>query len=401
MIKDTINNMAKNLYARKDSKALDYLANYFINDKKKQLTFHHYNLMNEEIKDELYDEFDKIFSMHSDQEHWFYVKKFEKRYAGYLGKRYAVGTSSGATALQLSLLVSGIREGDEVITVPNTFIATALAISSIGAKPVFIDISKENYNMDPVLIENAITSKTKAIIPVHLYGNPCDMDAIRKVSQAYNLSIIEDCCQAHGAMYHSKKVPFTDIGCFSFNTSKILGGMGNGGMILSNDYKIKDMVEAMIELESNSRSVSLNKIPTAKLDIIQAAILNVKLNHLHAWVIKRRENATVYNELLQEYNVICPQETNNAKSVYSSYVIRSINRDRLKNYLNNNHIETNIEYKVPIHLTKAFINLGYHTGNFPVTEKICKEMLSLPISPFLTEIQIGRISKLIIQFFRN
>jgi dTDP-4-amino-4,6-dideoxygalactose transaminase len=401
MINNALANYAKHLYARKNSKILDYLAHSFINDKKKQLAFHHYELMNAEIKGELLEEINNIFSMHSDQEHWFYIKNFEKRCARYFTKRYAIGTSSGTTALQLSLLSQGIGKGDEVITVPNTYIATALAISSIDAKPVFVDISNATYNMDPSLLSDAISSRTKAIIPVHLYGNPCEMLEIKKIAKEHNLPIIEDCCQAHGAEYLSNKVPYTSTGCFSFNTSKILGGIGNGGMILTNDYKIKDTIESMTELESNSKSVSLNKIPTSKLDIIQAAILHVKLNHLSDWIVKRRKNAALYKGMLNDCGVILPQETKHSMHVYSSFVIRSGKRDKLKSFMEKNKIETNIEFRNPLHLTKPFESLGYQNGDFPNTEKISQEILSLPISSFLSEEHIQRISKLIVQFNRH
>ena len=338
----------------------------------------------------------KIMKFENDYEFWLYVSKFEKMFAKYSSVKYALGTHSGTAALQLSLIACGIGDRDEVITVPNTYIATALAISNVGARPVFVDIDEETYNIDINKIEEAITDKTKAIIPVHLYGNPAEMKRIMRLAKKYNLKVIEDACQAHGAEYSGKKVgSIGDAGCFSFFTSKNLSCLGNGGMIATDSRKISEMIRILRDPEANSPHLLLSKRTPCYLDAIQVAFLKPKLKYLDKWNELRRRKAKIYSELLSDTDIITPVETKKAKHVYFTYVIRTKRRDKLRRFLHRKGIETWIEYETPIHLTKTFKYLGYKKGDFPVTERVSQEILSLPISPFLKDEEIVKICKTI------
>ncbi len=324
-----------------------------------------------------------------------FVEQFENEYAEFCDCSYAVGNGSGTEALWLALLALGVGPGDEVITAVNTFIATAEAISYSGATPVFVDIDDKTYNIDPGLIEQAITSKTKAIIPVHLYGQMADMDPIMDIAKANNLYVIEDSSQSHGAEYKGKRAgSIGDIGCFSFYPGKNLGAYGEAGACVTSN---QEWATKMTKYRDHGQSkkyyhdyVGWN----ARMDGFQGAVLNVKLKHLPQWTEMRRTNAETYSSLLQDVNdIILPYEADSNKHVYHIYSIRHTNRDYLLEQLRERGINCALHYPVPLHLQKAYAFLGYNKGAFPVAEKCVDEQLSLPMFPELTREQIEFVAK--------
>ncbi len=330
------------------------------------------------------------------------VEKFEQEFADYCETKYCVGVASGTDALILCLKALDIGTGDEIITVPNTFIATAFAISAVGAKPVFVDCDKETYNINIDKIEEKITSKTKAIIPVHLYGQPADMDPILKLAKKYNLFIIEDACQAHGARYKGKRVGgFGDINAFSFYPGKNLGAYGDGGAITTDNENLAKKIRMLRNYGQEVKYHHLIKGTNSRLDAIQAAVLRIKLKYLDEWNQKRREHAQKYNELLSNINVNIelPKQLENVESVYHLYVIRVKKRNELLKYLVDKEIFAGVHYPVSIHLQPAYKNLNYKKGDFPITEKYCKEIISLPMFPDLKEEEIEYICKEIERFY--
>ena len=354
-----------------------------------------YDRMNREIRKEVLIQLNKILAFKSNYDFWSYEREFGKKFAKYCCNKFGIGTNSGTAALQFALISSGIKENDEVITVPNTFVASALAISNIGARPVFVDINPETYTIDISQIEEAMTENTKAIMPVHLFGQVCDMKSIGKIARKHGLKIVEDCAQAHGAAYKNKKVPTEGLGCFSFFTSKILGGLGNGGIIVTNDRKIRRSAEILRDPLANDSLLILSKRTPCYLDSVQIAFLNAKLPFLEKWIEKRRNNAKLYNEILEKTDIIIPVEEKKTKHCYHSYIIRTKKRDKLKRFLFKHRIETRIEYELPIHLTKSFQYLGYKEGNFPIVEQCNRDTLSLPINQFLKEYEITKVASLI------
>ncbi len=318
------------------------------------------------------------------------VKSFEEEYAAFCNAKHCISLSSGTSSLSLALRAAGIKEGDEVITVPNTFIATALAISELGAKPVFIDIDKDSYNMDPGMIESALTEKTKAILPVHLYGQSADMDPIIEVAEKHNLKVIEDCCQAQGAEYKSKKVPAGTIGCFSFYPGKNLGAFGDAGALVTDDAEIAEKITMLRDYGQKVKYHHLIKGTNSRLDSIQAAVLRVKLKHLEKWNNMRKNNAKLYDELLNGI-VVTPIEKDYAKHIYHLYVVRTDKRDELLNKLKDEGIYCGIHYPIPIHMQKAYEDLGIKEGAFPITEKYANEIISLPMFPELKDEEIKYI----------
>lgn len=319
-----------------------------------------------------------------------YVEKFEKEFAEFCGCRYAVGTSNGTSALWMSLLGLGIGPGDEVITVPNTFIATAEAISFSGAKPVFVDVDEQSYTMDPRLLERAINPRTKAIIPVHLFGQPADMDPILEVAKRHRLAVIEDACQAHGALYRGRSVgSIGAAACFSFYPGKNLGAYGEAGAVVTNDAELAEKIRTLRD-HGQLRKYYHKVIGwNGRMDGLQGAVLSVKLAYLPAWNEARRRNAGVYACLLADREeIILPREMDYARHVYHLFVIRTRCRDDLKGYLAEKGIECGIHYPVPIHLQEAYRHIGIKKGAFPVAEKCAEEFLSLPMYPELTKKQI-------------
>ena len=362
---------------------------------KKMISFNNYDRQHLEIRENVNSELNKILNFRSDYEFWFYERKFEKDFAKYCRKKFGIGVASGTAALQLALIAYGIKSGDEVITVPYTFIATSLAISNVGAKPVFVDIDTKTYTIDISKIEDVITKKTKAILPVHLYGHPCKIDEIIKMAKKYELKIIEDCAQAYGSEYKNEKVPFSSTGCFSFHISKILGGFGNGGIIVTDCKEIDKKVRILKDPEANEEFLRESRRTPCELDAIQIAFLKAKLPSLAKWIEKKREIAHIYNEELEGTKIITPIEDKNVKHSYFRYVIRSNKRNALQRFLFRKGVETRVDYDLPIYLTKTFKYLGYRKGDFPVAEKCSNEVLSLPINPFLKEGEISKIIRLV------
>lgn len=341
----------------------------------------------EDIKDEVKASIDKVmrsgaFIVGED------VGFFEREFAEYCGVKYGIGVNSGTDALFIGCLACGIGSGDEVITMPYTYIATALGISMTGATPVFVDIDEKTYNIDVSKIEKAITKKTKAILPVHLYGHPADMDPIMNIAKKHKLKVIEDCAQAHGALYKNKKVGgFGNAGCFSFYPTKNLGAFGDGGMVLTNSERIRDKALLFRDYGRKGRYEHVLKGYNSRLDTLQAAILRVKLKHLDEWDDRRRENAAFYTKLFKEkgVDIILPYEADYARHVYHLYAVRLKNRKAVMEGLAERGVRTLIHYPIPIHLQEAYKDLGYKKGDFPISEKCCEEILTLPMYPELPE----------------
>jgi dTDP-4-amino-4,6-dideoxygalactose transaminase len=330
------------------------------------------------------------------------VRTFEKDFAQYCGVQYAIGVDSGTSAIELALRAYDIGAGDEVITVANTFIATALAISYTGAIPVLIDIDPQTYNMDIGTLEKAITKRTKAIIPVHLYGQPADMDPILEIAQQHELIVIEDACQAHGAKYKGKRVgSLGHAAAFSFYPAKNLGAYGDGGMVITNDEAVASLIQKFRDYGQSEKYHHVIKGYNRRLDALQAAVLRVKLKYLDKWNAARRRHAKQYSELLDQSWVILPWEADYAESVYHLYVIRVKNRDDLRKYLHDKGVSTGIHYPVPIHLQPAYWDLGYEKGSFPITEEYANQILSLPMYAELKNKQIEVVTETICDYTAN
>lgn len=322
-----------------------------------------------------------------------YVEQFEEQFADYCTCRYGVGVGSGTEALWLTLLALGIGKGDEVITVSNTFIATAEAISFCGATPVFVDIDEVYCNMAPHLIENAVTEKTKAVIPVHLYGQTADMGPITEVAHKHGLHVIEDACQAHGAEYEGEKAGSLGIaGCFSFYPGKNLGAYGEAGAVVTNDAELAEKIRFLRDHGQPQKYYHRMIGWNARMDGIQGAVLTVKLNYLDQWNNLRRQNAALYKHLLDAADgILLPEEADNRKHVYHLFPIRLPYRDERLSDLKAKGIHCAIHYPVPIHLQDAYNYLGLKAGAFPVTEKAAEEVLSLPMFPELTAPMIEQV----------
>ena len=320
------------------------------------------------------------------------VLAFEREFASYLGVAHAVGVGSGTEALHLALAACGIGEGDEVITVAHTAVATVAAIELAGATPVFIDIEPDFFTLDPSKLEAAITSRTKAIIPVHIYGQPADLDAITSVAARYGLRVIEDCAQAHGATYRDRRVgTYGDIACFSFYPTKNLGAIGDGGAVMTNDPELADKVRYLREYGWVERNVSTIRGWNSRLDELQAAILRVKLQFLDADNDQRRRIADLYDDLLAESDLIVPLRRAEATHVFHLYVVRSGERDNLMTRLRGAGVGAMVHYPVPVHLQPAYAGRVPGSDNLPNTERAAKEILSLPIYPELTDTEVHKV----------
>jgi dTDP-4-amino-4,6-dideoxygalactose transaminase len=332
------------------------------------------------------------------------VEQFEREMGERLGCRYAFGCASGSDALVLALMALGIGVGDEVITTPFTFVATAGSIARLGARPVFVDIDPDTYNLNPGQIKPAITLRTKAIIPVHLFGRAALMDEITAIAKTNGLAVIEDAAQAIGTDYHGRFAGnIGDLGCFSFFPSKNLGGAGDGGMVSTNDPKLADRLKLLRLHGSRSKYqyeiLGLN----SRLDTLQAAVLRVKLGHLDEWTMARRRNAVRYRGLFAQAHledlVRLPVDPPGSRHVYNQFVIRTRQRDQLRNYLQRAGIPTEIYYPMPLHLQPAFRYLAYQSGDFPNAESASRSVLALPIFPELTEAQQEAVVTAISDFF--
>jgi dTDP-4-amino-4,6-dideoxygalactose transaminase len=331
---------------------------------------------------------------------WFVLGKnvsaFESEFAAYCGAAFAIGVGNGTDALQLALMACDIGPGDEVITAPNSATFTALAISAVGAKPVFVDIHPDTYNMDPQKLEAALGSHTKAIMPVHLYGQPADMDPVLAVARKHNLFVIEDAAQAHGALYRGQPVgTLGDIGCFSFYPSKNLGAFGDGGIVTTNRPQVADKVRMLRHGGQKSRYDHQLLGINSRLDELQAAVLRVKLPYLDKWNDRRRHIAALYTALLGDSKVEPPLEMPHSKHVYHLYVIRCQDRKGLQRYLAEHGVETAIHYPTPIHLQGAYRWLNLTRGAFPFAERYAEEVLSLPVYPELTDTKVREIANYI------
>lgn len=313
------------------------------------------------------------------------IKAFEAEFARVSGARYGVGASSGTTALQLALKALGIGPGDEVITVPNTFIATTEAIGHSGARIVFADIDERTYNIDPSRLEAAITPRTKAVIGVHLYGQPCDIAAVDAVARKHGLKVIYDAAQAHLSEFGGEPIGrFGDVSCYSFYPGKNLGAYGDGGIVLTNTEELRRQMFMLADHGRLDKYEHLMEGFNFRLSEIQAAILNVKLRYLPEWTESRRRCAAQYDELLADLSLTPPYCDERCRHVYHLYVIRVANRDAVKSYLNERGIGAGIHYPLCLHLQQAYTHLGYKPGDFPVAERCAAEILSLPMFPELT-----------------
>jgi dTDP-4-amino-4,6-dideoxygalactose transaminase len=328
------------------------------------------------------------------------VVQFEKDFARFCGAQHGIAFNSGTSALHVALLLLNIGPGDEVISTPFTFVATSWAISYVGAKPVYVDIEDATFNLDPRLVEKAITPRTRAILPVHLYGHPCDLNPLLEISRRHNLPLVEDAAQAHGARYRGKVVgTFGSMSCFSFYPGKNLGAYGEGGALVTNNDAFGARARSLREHGSTQRYYHDEVGFNYRMEGIQGAVLGVKLKHLQGWTQERRRVAGRYHTLLADTPLQLPKEADYAESAYHLYVVRHPRRDELKQFLETNRIGCALHYPLPLHLQKCYAKLGYKPGDFPVSEKAGRECLSLPIYAELAEPQIQRVSDVIHEFF--
>ena len=331
------------------------------------------------------------------------AKKFEEDFAKMHDVKHAIGLSTGTDALHVALWAIGIKPGDEVIVPVNTYIATSESVSLCGAKPVFVDHDEKTYNIDVNKIEAAITKNTKAIIPVHLYGQPAEMDAIMDIAKKHNLYVIEDCSQAHLAAYKGKKIGgFGIIGTFSFYPGKNLGAYGEGGGVTTNDDTLYRNMYLFRQHGSIEKYVHEIEGHNYRLEEIQAGVLNVKMKYIEKWTESRRSNAKLYSKTLASMNipeVVTPYHPEHVNPVYHLYIIRAKNRDGLMKYLNDKGVQTGLHYPMPLHRQKAYSYLNYKNGDFPVAEKGCSEILSIPMFPEMTEEQVNYVCSTIKNFY--
>jgi dTDP-4-amino-4,6-dideoxygalactose transaminase len=334
------------------------------------------------------------------------VETFERAFAEYVGAEFCVGVSNGTAAIQLALQACGVGHGDEVIVPANTFFATAEAVSTANATPVFVDCDADSSNIDASKIEAAITGRTRAIIPVHLYGQPADLDPIFRVAERHNLIVIEDAAQAHGARYKGRRVgPLGRAGCFSFYPGKNLGAYGEGGAVVTNDREVARRLRLLRDHGSEQKYRHELVGYNFRLEGIQGAVLGVKLQYLDRWNELRREHATRYRELLAPHvdagSLKLQSEMPYAESVYHLFVIQTDARDSLQRFLSSAGVQTGIHYPVPVHMQPAYASLGHKEGDFPVAESQARRLLSLPMFAELTERQIAYVSDALGDFFAD
>jgi dTDP-4-amino-4,6-dideoxygalactose transaminase len=322
------------------------------------------------------------------------VAAFESEFAAYCGVTHGVGVNTGTSALHLALLAAGVGPGDEVITVPFTFVATVSAIDYTGAKAVFVDIDPRTFTIDVAAIESAITERTKAILPVHLYGQPADMDPILEIARRRRLIVIEDACQAHGARYKGRRVgSLGEMGCFSFYPGKNLGAYGEGGMVTTERADYARTIRMLRDWGAEKKYEHVLKGYNFRMEAIQGAVLRVKLRHLETWTKARSRSAARYAALLEGSGIATPRVMLYASHAWHLYVIRSPERQRWQEALAAQGIQTGIHYPAPIHLLPAFADLGYRRGAFPHAERAAEEVLSLPMFPELTEAQCALVAR--------
>ncbi len=358
------------------------------------------------LKTEIFDKWEELY----DRTEFVYGKtgkEFEKDFAKYTGQKYAIALDSGTSAVEISLRAAGISEGDEVITVANTFIATVAPIHFVGAKPVFVDINPQTLNIDINKIEEKITSKTKAILPVYLYGQPVEMQRINEIANKHNLIVIADSAQAIGSRikqndYWKSSAQFADISAFSFYPGKNLGACGEGGAIVTDNKDYAEFATLFRDHGMDEKYVHQILGRNHRMHALQAAALKVKLNYIDEWNEKRRELAEIYiNELKDIENVEFQHTPQNIEPVYHLFVVLVKNRETFRKYLSDNGIGTSLHYKYPVHLQDAFSNLDYNKGDLPITEKIVSENVSLPMYPELKKKQVSRVCNTIKNYFKN
>ena len=324
------------------------------------------------------------------------VAGFERAFADYCGVSEGIGVNSGTSALHLSLLAAGVGPGDEVITVPFTFVATVSAIGYAGARAVLVDIEPDYFTMDPRKVEAAITPRTKAIIPVHLYGQSADMDPILAIARKHGLTVIEDACQAHGAEYRGRRCgSMGELGCFSFYPGKNLGAYGEGGAVVTNDRDLARRIRTLRSWGEEKRYEHTVKGFNYRMDGIQGAVLGVKLRHLEAWTEARRSRAAVYRQVLADAPVPLPAERPGTRHVYHVFAVRVSQREMWRERLTAAGVQTGVHYPIPVHLQPAHQDLGYRRGDFPVSEAAADEVLSLPLYPELTDAQIETVAAVV------
>lgn len=349
------------------------------------------NSLHNNIKEELQEVFDRVlndstFVLGPE------VQRFEQEFAAYVGTAHCIAVNTGTAALHLALAALNIGPGDEVITVPHTFIATAEAITAVGARPVFVDIDPVSFTMDPALLEAAISSETRAIIPVDLYGQVADMDPILKIADRRGIPVIEDACQAHGAEYKGRRAgSFGVAGCFSFYPGKNLGACGEGGAVTTNDVALAQRIRLWRDHGSSKRYEHIFPGLNMRMEGLQGGILSVKLKCLDRWNDQRRQAAAAYSKALADTGIAIPTEMDYGRHVYHLYVIQSDNRDALRQRLTDVGIESGLHYPIPLHLQEAYHSLGYKQGDFPVTEKLKSRILSLPMYPGIRTEAVERV----------
>lgn len=357
----------------------------------KKIPFASFEMMHKEIKQEVRGKFEEIY-----RNNWFILgdegKAFEKEFAQYCGVQYCIGCGNGLDALYLILRGYGIGKGDEVIVPSNTFIATALAVSYTGAVPVFVEPSIMSFNINPEKIEEKISCKTRAIIAVHLYGQPADIDPILSIARKHGIKVIEDAAQAHGAEYKGRKVgSLGDAAAFSFYPGKNLGALGDAGAVVTDDAELAEKVRALGNYGSDFKYHHIYKGNNSRLDELQAAVLRIKLKNLDRWNDYRREISFRYMNEINNENIKLPVVSNESKHVFHIFAVRSTKRDELEKYLRNNDIETNKHYPTPIHLQGAYKELGIFKGALPIAEEISETELSLPLYYGISKEDVDRI----------
>ena len=330
------------------------------------------------------------------------TSEFEAEFTAYCGVHHCVSLNSGTSALHLALRCLDVGPGDEVVTVSMTFIATAWAISYVGAKPVFVDIDPVRRTLDPDKLEAAITSRTKAIIPVHLYGMPAEIDRIVAIAERHGLPVIEDAAQAHGAKYRGKRVgQFGKIACFSFYPGKNLGAYGEGGALITNDASIAQRARSLRDHAQSQKYFHDEIGYNYRMDSFQGAVLSIKLKHLDDWNAARIDRARCYTDLLKDSSYKLPAHFSDSECVWHCYVIETSERDRVRSALQDAGIQTAVHYPLPVHLQKAYAHLGYQSGDLPVTEALCEQCLSLPIYPELSKEKISRVASVLLDLEKS
>jgi dTDP-4-amino-4,6-dideoxygalactose transaminase len=327
------------------------------------------------------------------------VAAFEQEFAAYCGTSFAVGVNSGTAALQLALLACGIGPGDEVITASFTSVATVAAVELTGARPVLVDIDPLRYTLDPEKVAAAITPRTRALLPVHLYGLPADLDPLLELARLHGLCLVEDCAQAHGAFYKGRKAgSWGDLAAFSFYPTKNLGAYGDSGAVVTNDPRLAKQVRLLRQYGWESPQVSLVKGLNSRLDDLQAAVLRVKLKHLDDWNARRRILAGRYNTLLAHSGMVLPLEPAGVTPVYHLYVVRHPRRDGLQAYLRQHAIQSLVHYPFPVHLQPAYTDLGYRAGDLPRSEEAAAQVLSLPLYPEMPDSAVDTVSTAVLDY---